>query len=832
MTIFGRLVVRAVGGASYLIFAAATAVFLFSEIRWIFWLGVLLGSFLIDRLVHIHDGERLLAELPERGRVNVRRCLSPAAFAVLEKAYDRCLITKHAYYLEVAKQLAGATEVREGLTRLDIKPDEFHHKLDGLLEQGTASPEKIARLHEQVGALAVAAFAEAAGNGHRFIAVGDLCAALPRMPDELLQRLFTAFDIAPDDLGQSLLFGELNRQFRGFRRLPTVLGGMFFESQHGRRHRIMNRAWTSRPTPVLDRYSTDFTDLARQCEVGFLIGHDDEYTLLRDTLARPVNPNALLVGEAGIGKETLVTHLARDLVKDRVPPALFDKRLVALELPALVAGSTPEELQDRIKNIVDEILVAGNVILYIPDIHNLVRTSGTAYLSAADALMPIILNNAFPVIGATYPKEFKQFIEPRSDFAGAFDIIRVQEITEVEARRLLIYESLLLERQTKIMISFGTVKAAVRLAKKYVRTKFLPSSAEELLKAGLVAAERRGEKFLGPDTVIAVTEEKVHIPIHEAAGEEAQALLSLEATIHERLIDQEEAVKAVADALREYRSGLVRSGGPIACFLFVGPTGVGKTELSKVLARLEFGSEKAMVRFDMTEYQDKQSFYRFIGSPDGTVNGALTDAILQKPYSLILLDEFEKAFPDILTLFLQVFDDARLTDDLGRTVDFSNTIIIATSNAHSDIVNEALSQGETMAQIADYLKKKLVDFFKPELLNRFSRIVVFKNLGADDVQRIARLNLQDLGAAVAEHGITLEFDPTVVEFVAKRGYEPAFGARPLQRVIDDLIRAPLAERLLRREFPRGSRVRATVEGDAVSFTNAGSGPPAALGAAT
>ncbi|MEK7212190.1 MAG: AAA family ATPase, partial [Patescibacteria group bacterium] len=215
----------------------------------------------------------------------------------------------------------------------------------------------------------------------------------------------------------------------------------------------------------------------------------------------------------------------------------------------------------------------------------------------------------------------------------------------------------------------------------------------------LIIAQREEKKYLTRDEIIKVTEEKVNIPIHEATGTEAKALLNMEDTVHKRLIDQEEAVKAVSTSLREYRSGLTRQGGPIASFLFIGPTGVGKTELSKILARLQFGSEEAMVRFDMTEYQDKQSLFRFIGSPDGNISGALTDAVLQKPYCLVLLDEFEKAYPDIMNLFLQVLDDGRLTDNLGRTVDFTNTIVIATSNAHSDLINQSLRAGQTMLQI-------------------------------------------------------------------------------------------------------------------------------------
>jgi ATP-dependent Clp protease ATP-binding subunit ClpC len=337
------------------------------------------------------------------------------------------------------------------------------------------------------------------------------------------------------------------------------------------------------------------------------------------------------------------------------------------------------------------------------------------------------------------------------------------------------------------------------------------------LKSAIVDAEKRGEKTLTADRVTAVAETKTNIPLHEAGGEEAEKLLRLEEIIHERLVDQEEAVGAVSEALREYRSGLTRKGGPIASFLFVGPTGVGKTELAKILAKVQFGSEKMMVRFDMTEYQDKTSFFRFVGTPDGVTRGALTEAIREKPYSLILLDEFEKAFPDILNLFLQVLDDGRLTDNLGRTVDFTNTIIIATSNAHSDIINESLAKGERMTDIAEYLRKRLVDVFKPELLNRFSKIIIFKNLEPKELGRIVEMNLKELAGAIKEQGIFLDFDPEAVKQLAKLGYDPAFGARPLRRVIDEKLKAPLSRAILAKKIGKGSRIKLVLKGDEFDF---------------
>ena len=282
----------------------------------------------------------------------------------------------------------------------------------------------------------------------------------------------------------------------------------------------------------------------------------------------------------------------------------------------------------------------------------------------------------------------------------------------------------------------------------------------------------------------------------------------MEKIIHERLIDQETAVQAVARTLREYRSGLSRKGGPMAAFLFVGPTGVGKTELSKILASIHFGSKEAMIRFDMSEYQTKESLYRFIGAPDGKSGGALTDAIREKPYGLILLDEFEKAHPDILNLFLQVCDDGRLTDSLGRTVDFQNTIIIATSNAHSNFIKSEIEKGGDMRIIGEELKKKLTDVFRPELLNRFSDIIVFRNLLSEHIEAIAKLMLAELADVLKEeHGIDLSFDDSAVKKIAELGYDPVFGARPLRGVISEKVRSILAENILKGELVKGSGVK-------------------------
>lgn len=818
MTVLGRFFVRASSLVAYLVLVgAAFSLLAIADLRWMRWAGILLAFFLVDRAIHARRSERPLSGLAPNRPANLARYLSPRAFSAIEQAFDRSAVTGKNFFLELALRLSGRGEAEDALRRLDVPPAEFKQKIEDFLKEETEPRQQKENRLRDAGTAVACAAEQAIENSRDDIGLADLLAALPGVGDETINRLFGMFSLEARDIEQAALFSAMVRRFSVVRNMPAALGGFMLDAHRGARHRIMNRAWTSRPTPTLDAHSIDFTDLARREEIGFLIGHEAEYNRLTDALSRSSNPNALLVGEAGVGKETLIAHLAFRITKDKVPPPLFDKRLVALEITSLVAGAEPNELDRRLKAIVGEITTAGNIILFVPDIHNLMKTSGAAYLSAADALLPIIANNAFPVVGTTYPREFKEFLERRSDFTSLFEVIRVDELGEDDARRVLVYQGIILERRGRIMISMGAIKKAVAVAKKYFRDKPLPSSAVELLKNALVEAERRGGKSIGADEVVTTAEARVNVPLHEAGEAEASALLNLEATIHERLIGQDEAVRVVANSLREYRSGLTRRGGPIASFLFVGPTGVGKTELAKTLARIQFGSENLMIRFDMTEYQDKQSFFRFIGSPDGKTSGSLTDAVMQKPYSVVLLDEFEKAFPDILNLFLQVLDDGRLTDNLGRTVDFTNTLIIATSNAHSDIINDALREGKSMTQIADYLKSRLTDVFKPELLNRFSSVVVFRNLEPRELSEVAEINLKDLASVAAEQGITLAFDSSAVREVARLGYDPAFGARPLRRAIEEHLRAPLASKILAKEIKKGDRVMIALENGLFQF---------------
>ncbi|OGM90245.1 hypothetical protein A3J77_00035, partial [Candidatus Wolfebacteria bacterium RBG_13_41_7] len=725
---------------------------------------------------------------------------------------EKSLASSVDFFLCLVNFLAKTKDVETGLERMNISLAEFQKKIGDLLKDSKKNksfpePEIIAKIEN----LAKASFEIALANNEKFVEPRNIFSALSLIDEEKVSQLFGVFSIEPKDVENALIFSRFKNKFRWLKRLPASLGG-FANKPYKIRHRFMNRAWTARPTPTLDKYGTDFTDLAREERVGFLVGHRNEYDRLVDVLSRENKPNALLVGEPSSGKETLVYHLAYELVKDKTQKNLFDKRLVSLSFGNLVSGAADAEVALRINNIIEEIISAGNIILYIPDIHNLCKTSGQQSMSAADILIPAIIDNAFPVVAATSPREYKEFIEPKSDFASAFESIRVNEISEDEAIKLLTYSAVILENQTRVIVCFEAIKQAVFLAHKYFRQKLLPSSAEDLFKEALADASQKGNRLLSANDVIAIAEKRINVPIHKATKEEAEKLLNLENIIHQKLIDQEDAVKSVSRALREYRSGLSRKGGPIAVFLFVGPTGVGKTELSKILTKIQFGSENMMIRFDMSEYQDKQSISRFIGSPDGKIAGVLTEATIQKPYSLILLDEFEKAHPDILNLFLQLFDEGRLTDNLGRTIDFTNTIIIATSNAHSDFIKSHLEAHTPFETVTEELKKKLTDYFKPELLNRFSEIIVFKTLSVSDIEAISELQLADVAKTISEvRGINLFFDEAVIKKVAELGFDPVFGARPLRGVISEKIRSVLAEKILRGEIEKGDDLNVSLD---------------------
>jgi ATP-dependent Clp protease ATP-binding subunit ClpC len=809
LTAGGEFLVRVVSYI-FLIFLVASFFILFSSgMEPLKMAAFLVALFLIDRAIHFGQADRKLSELTGPRR-NVARAVTPAAYRALSYAFRKSYLIGQNFHLLFLLELVQKKDIREILKRLDVKAEELALRIEEMFKKSTggAKPDKKGNL-ELANELALLANESALAAGERFIEPRNFLAALTNVDDPGLKMLFSLFNINAQDVQAASVFGRFSRTIGRLRLLPAVLGG-FAHRPRLLRHRVMNRSWTARPTPVLDQFSTDLTDLAREEKIGFLVGHENDYEKIIQIVSRPGKPNVILSGDPGVGKSTMIAHLAFRMVKDDVPPVLFDKRLVSLEINRLVADATGDVLSGRLEKLTDEILMAGNIVLFIPNIHDLFRTAEMKSLNAIDVILPVIKDGGIPVIGETYPRELKQFIEPRSDFLEQFEVVKVEEISEEEAVRFLTYESLIMEREYKVFITYRAIRQAVVLAHRYLRDKPLPGSASNLLKLALAEVKEMSGRVLDAELVAAVAEKTTRIPIQKAGGVETKKLLNLEEIIHEKFVNQDVAVRSVSRSLREYRSGLSRQGGPIATFLFVGPTGVGKTELAKILAKIQFGSKDAMERFDMSEYQDKSSIFRLIGNPDGSRTGTLTDAMIEKPYSLILLDEFEKAHPDVLNIFLQVFDDGRLTDSLGRTVSFENTIIIATSNAHSEFIKVETEKGRPGEEIADDLKKKLTDYFKPELINRFSDVIVFRNLNKDEIATITKLMMQDLAELASEtNGITLSWDDNVIKQLVELGYSTVYGARPLRQTIAEKVRSVLAEKILKEEVKRGDSVKVT-----------------------
>ncbi len=806
MTGLGEVLSRVISCSWYIVFSIGTFVALFfTDIERLFWISLLCAIFLLDRFIRIKKGDRSISEIYQNKNINVAESFTPNAYSILTQSFRRSLNTGEDPYLVLVDELLKIRSIRKMLSRLDVSEDEFSLKLTAKLgdESDKVSKDELIKIFESIG---VSAYKNAETVYESYVEPRNLFAAVALSGHPPLSRLLGLFNINPNDIAEVIIFNRYARGFGRLSRIPAFLGGLVFRGSPVRK-RAVNRAWTSRPTKFLDNFSRDFTDMARSEKVGFLIGHEREYEALMRAVSMPGKPNAILVGEPGAGVMSIVAHLAYNMTKDNVPNTLFDKRLVSLDVSKLMSGAAPEEAGDRIRKIVEEIAIAGNVVLFVNNIHDLFRTSEGKAMNAIDSFLPLVQNENIPVIAATYPREFKTLIEPRTDFISQFDVVNVDEISEQEAVRFLSFRSILLEREFRTTITFGAIRKSVELAHKYFHTKTLPGSASDLLKEAVVYADQFKIRNVTPDIVIKIAEMQSKIPIKQASGGEAEQLLNLENLIHKKLVNQSNAVSAVSRALREYRSGLSRKGGPIASFLFVGPTGVGKTELSKILAELQFGSRDLMQRFDMSEYQDRQSIARLIGNPDGSKTGALTDAIFAHPYSLILLDEFEKAHQDILNIFLQVFDDGRLTDSLGRTANFENTIVIATSNAHSDLIKKRIEEGADMVDINIEIKQKLTDYFKPELLNRFSEIVAFRNLNPDEIKTISGFMVKEVSDTIMEsHGINLKIDDEALTAIASLGYSPVFGARPLRQVISEKVRSVLAEKLLRKEIGRGNEL--------------------------
>ncbi len=570
--------------------------------------------------------------------------------------------------------------------------------------------------------------------------------------------------------------------------------------------------WVSGWTLETKKYTIDITSEVVLKE-PMLLGRENELKQTIEGLVR--NQSIILVGDPGSGKKTLIDSLAFESYSGNLSGNLYHQRFLQLLVDSLLAGANDQgELEKRLNAIVTEIAHAKDVILYIPNFENVLGSSSFK-LDLSGALIPYIEKGVIRIVATVTNGAYKKFVEPKAVLLKSFETVKLETPLPALALEMLFEKAAEIEKYNNISLSYRAILAALTYADKYSKGKVLPGSAVNLLEDSIGAVVMSGKKILEEEDVINQVERKTAIAVGQPKKAEKELLLNMEKEIHKRVIDQDEAVSAIAESIRRIRSGLANKEKPIS-FLFLGPTGVGKTETAKALAFCYFKSEDRMIRLDMSEYQDSQGVKRLLGSTpgEGDEKGELTEKIYDNPFSLVLLDEFEKANPRIMDLFLQVLDDGRLTDNKGKTVSFSNAIIIATSNAASEFIREKINKGEVVDKkfqetLYEFLQTKGI--LKPELLNRFDEVIVFKPLGEKEVIEIVKLMLNDVYKKLDEQGISINFGQEIIEKIAKEGFDKDFGARPLRRFIQDNIEDKIAKKIIEDQLKRGDKINVSID---------------------
>jgi ATP-dependent Clp protease ATP-binding subunit ClpC len=584
---------------------------------------------------------------------------------------------------------------------------------------------------------------------------------------------------------------------------------------------------------VLEKYGIDLTQEAKDGQLDPVTGRDRETERLIHILLRRTKNNPIIIGEAGVGKTAIVESLAERIAQGSIPHDLLNKKIIQLELASLVAGASHRgEFEERLQGVIKEAMASsGTIVLFIDEIHTLIGTGDTqGAMDASNIIKPYLARGQLQLIGTTTTAEYRKYFEKDKAFERRFQAVMVDEPQEDVAKEMLEVLKPKYEKFHQVVITPDAIDAAVHLSKKYIGERYLPDKAVDLLDEAAAEVKLQHTEGKRQDNQVIKSDiEKVvsawtGIPITRLTEDESQKLIHLEDIIHKRLIDQEEAVAAVAEAVRRGRIGLASANRPIASFIFLGPTGVGKTELAKALSEILFGRDDLMVRLDMSEYMEKHEVAKLIGAPPGYVGyeegGQLTEAVRAHPYSIVLLDEIEKAHPDVFNILLQLLEDGRLTDNKGNTISFKNTIIIATSNIGSSVIQQQLltqsSNGakavspEEEAKKYSELTKTLMDelrkFFKPELLNRFDDIAMFKPLRQSDMTQIAKLGIAKTQKLLLEQKITLQITEKALGVLAKEGYDPVYGARPLRRLVQTAIENPIAVLLINKTFASGDTI--------------------------
>ena len=764
--------------------------------------------------------------------------------------------TEHLLY-GLAKEGTGVAS--KVLEMQDITPDKIAEEIDTLIGRGDEI-EDVSNIGFTPRSKRVIenAFIEARKLGSEFIGTEHLLIGIMREGDSVAVRIMMDLNVDPQKLYNEIIKVINEDENAGAN-----------ERQNNKPRGSFNQ------TPTLNQFGTDLTKRAQEGKLDPVIGRKNEIERVTQILSRRTKNNPCLIGEPGVGKTAVVEGLAEKIVADNVPEMLKNKRVVSLDIASMVAGAKYRgDFEERIKKCLEEVKKAGDVILFIDEVHTIVGAgSAEGAVDAANILKPLLARGEVQVIGATTLNEYRKYIEKDSALERRFSPVTVGEPTGEETIQILKGIRDKYEAHHNVKITDEAIKSAVELSTRYINDRFLPDKAIDLVDEAASRVKMRTytqpdslkkledkiaeldkekeeairsqdfekaaslrdkikeekeklaketEKWQSKNTksVTTLTEEDIAevvaswtgVPVQKLTQSENEKLKNLEATLHQRVIGQNEAVEAVAKAIRRGRVGLKDPNRPIGSFLFLGPTGVGKTELSKALAEALFGNEDAMIRVDMSEYMEPHSVAKLIGSPPGYVGfdegGQLTEKIRRKPYSVILFDEIEKAHPDVMNMLLQILDDGRLTDAQGRTINFKNTVIIMTSNVGARMITDkntlgftaATNQKEEAQKEYEAIKKdvmgELKKQFRPEFINRIDEIIVFHKLTDEDVKQIIDIMLKQVEKRLQEQDIKLEIDDSVKTLIAKKGVDTNYGARPLKRAIQNMLEDKIAEEIL------------------------------------
>ena len=743
-------------------------------------------------------------------------------------------------------------------------------EIEELIGRGEQTGQKLLGFTPRTKRVLELSFKEARRMGNSYIGTEHLLLGIMREGESVAVRILM-------DLG-------IDAQ-----RLLNEIVRLLNEETPGSGNASKNSSYSS--TPTLNQFGRDLTEMAREGKFDPVIGRDKEIERVIQILSRRTKNNPCLIGEPGVGKTAIAEGLAQKIVEGNIPEILKDKRVVTLDLSSMVAGAKYRgEFEERLKKALDEIKKAGNVILFIDEMHTIIGAGAAeGAIDASNILKPSLARGEIQVIGATTLDEYRKYVEKDAALERRFQPITVGEPTTEEAVEILKGVRDKYEAHHRVKITDEAIAAAVKFSDRYITDRFLPDKAIDLIDEA--ASRVRLKSFTAPPklkeleeeveklakekeeaiklqefekaakirdrehelknklekakndwqqknqtTTDTVTEEEIAeivsswtgIPVKRLTEEDSERLMKLEDILHKRVVGQEEAVKAIARAIRRGRVGLKDPKRPIGSFIFLGPTGVGKTELSKALAEALFGDEKEMIRIDMSEYMEKFSVSRLIGSPPGYVGyeegGQLTEKVRRKPYSVVLFDEIEKAHPDVFNILLQILEDGRLTDSQGRLVNFRNTVIIMTSNVGARLITEPKRLGfaagdtdrvKTYEDMKNNVMSELKKTFRPEFLNRVDEIIVFHPLEMEHTMKIVELMIDVLAKRLKQNDITLEVSDNAKAFIAKKGFDQTFGARPLRRTIQTMIEDRLSEEMLDGRVKAGDKVFIDVEDDKI-----------------